>query len=158
MEDPAYQERPFIGSGLQMRVSLEPVWLESGWQMFLGVRSNVTQEECVKMLTRPERLGMKIGSSDRVDTIFTKGQEGLRFTPQPRPPRDLPSGPNLTCFEVSRESATNEWAHVVKAKTLAIRIQEKDVVGNIDGQRDLTIRTGGQPTTFSFMLYLVPTK
>jgi hypothetical protein len=41
-------------------------------------------------------------------------------------------------------------------KTLAIRIQEKDVVGNIDGQRDLTIRTGGQTTTFSFTLYLIP--
>jgi type VI secretion system protein ImpJ len=157
IEDPAYDERPFIGAGLQMRVALEPAWLESGWQMFLGVRSNVTQEECVKMLTRPERLGMKIGSSDRVDTIFTKGQEGLRFTPNSRPPRDLPSAPNLTYFEVSRESSTNEWAHVVKAKTLAVRIQERDVVGNIDGQRDLTIRTGGQTTTFSLTLYLVPT-
>jgi type VI secretion system protein ImpJ len=108
------------------------------------------------MLTRPERLGMKIGSSDRVDTIFTRGQEGLRFTPSPLPPRDLPSAPNLTYFDVSRESATNEWAHVQKMKTLAIRIQERDVVGSIDGQRDLTIRTGGQTTTFSFTLYLVP--
>ena len=157
-DDPTYEERPFIGSGLRMQVALESAWLESGWQMFLGVRSNLTQEECVKMLTRPERLGMKIGSSDRVDTIFTKGQEGLRFTPCPRPPRDLPSAPNLTYFEVSRESATNEWAHVQRAKTLAIRIQERDVVGSIDGVRDLTIRTGGQTTTFSFTLYLVPTK
>jgi predicted component of type VI protein secretion system len=99
---------------------------------------------------------MKIGSSDRVDTIFTKGQEGLRFTPSPRPPRDLPSAPNLTYFDVSRESSTNEWAHVQKMKTLAIRIQERDVVGSIDGVRDLTIRTGGQTTTFSFTLYLVP--
>lgn len=157
VEDPAYEERPFVGSGLRMQVALESAWLESGWQMFLGVRSNVTADECVRMLTRPERLGMKIGSSDRVDTIFTKGQEGLRFTHTPRPPRDLPSAPNLTYFDVSRESATNEWAHVQKAKTLAIRIQERDVVGNIDGQRDLTIRTGGQTTTFSFTLYLVPT-
>jgi type VI secretion system protein ImpJ len=155
-DDPTYEERPFIGSGLRMQVALESAWLESGWQMFLGVRSNVTQEECVKMLTRPERLGMKIGSSDRVDTIFTRGQEGLRFTPSPLPPRDLPSAPNLTYFDVSRESATNEWAHVQKMKTLAIRIQERDVVGSIDGQRDLTIRTGGQTTTFSFTLYLVP--
>lgn len=157
-DDPTYEERPFVGSGLRMQVALEPAWLESGWQMFLGVRSSVTQEECVKMLTRPERLGMKIGSSDRVDTIFTKGQEGLRFTPCPRPPRDLPSAGNLTYFEVSRDSATNEWAHVQKMKTLAIRIQERDVVGSIDGQRDLTIRTGGQATTFSFTLYLVPRK
>ncbi len=157
-DDPTYEERPFIGSGLRMQVALESAWLESGWQMFLGVRSNVTTEECVKMLTRPERLGMKIGSSDRADTIFTKGQEGLRFTPCPRPPRDLPSAPNLTYFDVTRDSTTNEWAHVQKAKTLAIRIQERDVVGSIDGQRDLTIRTGSQPTTFSFTLYLVPAK
>ena len=126
MEEPAYQERPFIGTGLRMQVALEPAWLESGWQMFLGVRAGVTSEECVKMLTRPERLGMKIGSSDRVDTIFTRGQEGLKFTPAPRPPRDLPSPaagpPSQTYFEVSRESGTNEWAHVVKAKTLAIRV------------------------------------
>jgi type VI secretion system protein ImpJ len=161
VEDPAYQERPFIGAGLRMQVALEPAWLESGWQMFLGVRAGVTGEECLKMLTRPERLGMKIGSSDRVDTIFTKGQEGLRFTPAPRPPRDLPSPaagpPSMTYFEVSRDSATNEWAHVVKAKTLAIRVQEQDVVGSIDGQRTLTIRTGGQTNTFTFTLYLVPT-
>ena len=92
VEEPAYQERPFIGTGLRMQVALESVWLETGWQMFLGVRAGVTSEECVKMLTRPERLGMKIGSSDRVDTIFTRGQEGLKFTPRPRPPRrDLPS-------------------------------------------------------------------
>ncbi len=160
VEEPAYQERPFVGAGLRMQVALEPTWLETGWQMFLGVRSSVTTEDCVKMLTRPERLGMKIGSSDRVDTIFTKGQEGLRFTPCPRPPRDLPSPaagpPSMTYFEVSRESSTNEWAHVAKAKTLAIRVQEQDVIGSIDGQRTLTIRTAGQTNTFTFTLYLVP--
>jgi type VI secretion system protein ImpJ len=154
--EPAYQERRFVGSGLQMRVTLESEWLESGWQMYLGVRANVSQEECVKMLTRPERLGLKIGSSDRVDTIFTKGQEGLRFKHAPLPPRDLPSEPNLTYFEVSRESATNEWAHVQKMKTLAVRIQERDVIGSIDGQENLTIKTGNQSTTFSLTLYLVP--
>jgi type VI secretion system protein ImpJ len=163
VKDPEYEMRPFIGAGLRMQVTLEPAWLESGWQMFLGVGASVTSDECVRMLTKPERLGMKIGSSDRVDTIFTKGQEGLRFTPCPRPPRDLnppptATPPSQTYFEVSRESATNEWAHVAKAKTLAIRVQEKDVVGNIDGQRTLTIRTGGQSNTFTFTLYLMPAK
>jgi type VI secretion system protein ImpJ len=156
IEDPAYEERPFIGSGLRLQVALESAWLESGWSLFLGVRSNISSEDCIKMLTRPERLGMKIGSSDRVDAIFTKGQEGLRFTPAPRAPRDLPSAPNLTYFEVSRESSSNEWAHVQKAKTLAIRIQERDIVGAMDGQKELTIRTGGQAITFTFTLYLVP--
>ncbi len=158
IEDPAYEERPFVGSGLQMRVQLEPHWLESGWQMFLGVRSNVTQDECARMLLRPERLGMKIGSSDRVETIFTRGQEGLRFTHKPNPPRDLPAAPNLTYFEVSRESGTNEWAHVQKMKTVAVRLQEKDILGSIDGQRELTIKTGAQSTTFAFTLYVIPQK
>ena len=45
----------------------------------------------------------------------------------------------------------------MKAKTLAIRVAEQDVVGSIDGQRTLTIRTGGQTNTFTFTLYLVPT-
>ena len=156
VDEPAYQERPFIGAGLRMQVALEPAWIEPAWQMFLGVRSNVPADECVRMLTRPERLGMKIGSSDRVDTIFTRGQEGLRFTPSSRPPRDLPSAPNLVYFEVSRESATGEWAYVQKSLSLAIRIQERDVVGSIQDQRELTIRTGGQTTTFTFTLYMVP--
>jgi len=162
VQDPTYEERPFVGAGLRMQVTLEPVWLEAGWKMYLGVRSSVPADDCIRILTRPERLGMKIGSSDRVDTIFTKGQEGLRFTPCPRPPLELPSPiatpPSLTYFEVSRESATNEWTHVTKAKTLAIRVQEKDVVGSIDGQRTLTIRTGSQSNTFTFTLYLVPDK
>lgn len=156
VEDPAYDERPFVGSGKQMRVQLEPQWLESGWQMYVGVRSNVTQDECVRMLTRPERLGMKIGSSDRVEDIFTLGKEGMRFAHKPNPPRDLPSAPNLTYFEVSRESGTSEWAHVQKMKTLAVRIQDKEAVGGIDGQREVTIRTGSQSTTFAFTLYLIP--
>jgi len=45
------------------------------------------------------------------------------------------------------DGATRE----VPAGTLA-----RDVVGSIDGQRDLTIRTGGQSLTFNFTLYLIP--
>jgi type VI secretion system protein ImpJ len=154
--EPAYQERPFVGSGKQMRVTLEPEWLEAGWQMYLGARANVSQEECERLLTRPERMGLKIGSSDRVDVIFTGGMEGLRFKRAALPPRDLPSAPNLTYFEVSRESSTNEWAYVQKMKTLAVRFLERDVVGSIDGQEQLTIKTGNQTTTLALTLYLVP--
>ena len=156
VDEPAYEEAPFIGTGLRMQVALKPQWLESGMAMYLGVRSNISTEECVKLLTRPERLGMKIGSWDRVEDIFSKGQPGLRFTATPYPPRELPSAPNLTYFEISRESAGNEWAFVLKGKTLAVRIHERDIVGAIDGKQELSIRTGGQTTTFWFTLYVVP--
>jgi type VI secretion system protein ImpJ len=156
VEDPAYDERPFVGSGKQMRVQLEPQWLESGWQMYVGVRSNVTQDECVRALTRPERLGMKIGSSDRVEDIFTLGKEGMRFTHKPNPPRDLPAAPNLTYFEVSRESGTAEWAQVQRMKTLAVRFKLENEGASLDNQREVTIRTGAQSSTFAFTLYLIP--
>jgi type VI secretion system protein ImpJ len=157
VEEPAYQERPFVGAGLRMQVALEPAWLEPAWQMFLGVKSTLSGEECIRLLTRPEKLGMKIGSSDRVDTIFTRGQEGLRFTPCPRPPRDLPSAPNLTYFDMPRDTNSAEWQHIQRSLSVAIRLRENDIVGNIQGQRELTIRTGGQTTTIQFTLYMVPT-
>ena len=62
----------------------------------------------------------------------------------------------MVYFEVSRESSSNEWAQVQKMKTLAVRIQERDVIGSIDGNRELTIKTGAQSTTFAFTLYLIP--
>ena len=37
--EPDYKERPFIGTGLRMQVALEPAWLDTGWQMFIGVRA-----------------------------------------------------------------------------------------------------------------------
>jgi type VI secretion system protein ImpJ len=155
VDEPVYHERPFIGAGLRMQVAMEPAWLESAWQMFLGVRSSIAGEECIKLLTRPEKLGLKIGSSDRVDTIFTKGQEGMRFTPSPRPPRDLPSAPNLTYFEITREPPA-EWQAVQRSLTLAIRMKEGDIVSNIQGSRELTIRVGSQTASFQFTLYVVP--
>ncbi len=155
VDEPVYHERPLIGAGLRMQVTIEPAWLESAWQMFLGVRSSIAGDECVKLLTRPEKLGLKIGSSDRVDTIFTRGQEGMRFAPSPRPPRDLPSAPNLTYFEITREPPA-EWQNVQRSLTLAIRMKEGDIVSNIQGSRELTIRVGSQTAMFQFTLYVVP--
>jgi type VI secretion system protein ImpJ len=156
VEEPAYQERPFIGAGLRMQVAIEPAWLEPAWTMFLGVKSTLSNEECIRMLTRPEKLGMKIGSSDRVDVIFTRGQDGLKFAACPRPPRDLPSAPNLTYFDMPRDTNNPEWQNIQRSLSVAIRIREGDIIGNIQGQRELTIRVGGQTTTMQFTLFMVP--
>jgi type VI secretion system protein ImpJ len=155
MVEPAYKERPFVGAGLRMQVSPEPVWLESVWQMFIGVQSPMDVDDCIRMLTRPGELDMKVGSSDRVDTIFRMGLAGLRFSYCPHPPRALPTIPGLIYFQINREALESEWAHVHKSLTLAIRLNENLIVGNIQGQRVLTIKTGGQTTTLQFTLYVV---
>jgi type VI secretion system protein ImpJ len=153
---PDYKERPFIGAGLRMQVSLEPSWLEAIYQMFVGVRSQLSAEDCINLLTRSS-LDMKIGSSDRVDDIFKRGQAGLRFAHNPRPPRALPSLPGLIYFQVNRESQLEEWQNVQKSLTVAIRLNEHRIAGDIQGQRVLTIKTANnQTTTLEFKLYVVP--
>jgi type VI secretion system protein ImpJ len=154
--EPEYKERPFIGAGLRMQVALEPSWLESAWQLYVGVQSPLEAEECIRLLTKPGQLDMKIGSSDRVDTIFRMGQAGLRVVHTPRPPRALPALPGQIYFQIQREAAGGEWPHVQRSLTLAIRLNETLVAGNIQGQRVLTIRTaGGQSATLQFTLYVV---
>jgi type VI secretion system protein ImpJ len=154
VEEPQYKERPFRGAGLRMQVDLEPAWLEPSWQMYVGVQSRLGAEDCIKLLTKPGQLDMKIGSSDRAEDIFKRGQAGLKFDYSPRPPRALPAPGGLIYFQISRDSP--EWQHVQKSLTLAIRLNETRVEGNIEGKQVLSIKTGGQTTTLQFTLYIVP--
>ena len=64
---------------------LEPVWLESVYQIFIGVQSALKPQECIDLLTRPGLLDMKVGSSQSVDEIFRRGQAGLRPAGLPLP-------------------------------------------------------------------------
>lgn len=154
--EPSYKERPFTGAGLRMQVTLEPSWLEAANQVFVGVRSRFSAEDCVRLLTKAGQLEMKIGSSDRVDEIYRMGLPGLRFGHAPKPPRALPQMTNLVYFQVQRDSQQQEWLHVQKSLTLAVRLNEHLIVGNIQGQRVLTIRSGGQTATMEFTLYVLP--
>jgi type VI secretion system protein ImpJ len=155
--EPAYKERAFVGAGLRMQVALEPMWLESTWQMFIGVESPLEAEECVRLLTRPGQLDLKIGSSDRVDAIFRAGQAGLRFTHSPQRPAALPQRPGLTYFQINPQASQAEWLNVQRSLTLALRLNENRIAGNIQGQRVLTINLGGgQTTTLQFTLFVVP--
>jgi type VI secretion system protein ImpJ len=154
--EPEYKERPFIGAGLRMQVSLEPAWLDSSWEMYVGVQSPLSADECIRLL-RPGQLDMKLGSSERVDAIFRMAQAGLRFTPCTTPPRVLPALPGQIYFQVNRDSAGGEWQNVQKSLSLAIRLNEGMIAGKIqDQQRVLQIKTATQTTTLQFTLYSVP--
>ncbi|MBY0228767.1 MAG: type VI secretion system baseplate subunit TssK [Gemmataceae bacterium] len=153
--EPAYKERPFVGAGLRMQVALESLWLEPGWDLFIGVDSPLPPEECVRLLTKPGLLDMKVGASDRVDNIFRMGQAGLRFAYAPQPPAALPQRGGLVFFRIDKASSPTEWLNVQKALSLAIRLNENRVAGGIQDQRRLTIKTGEGTTTLQFTLFVI---
>ena len=97
----------------------------------------------------------EIGSSDRVDEIFRLGQAGLKFAHHLRPPRALPARPGLLYFQVNRAAQAEEWVNVQRSQTLAIRLNENRIVGNIGGQKRLTVQVGGQTTTLGVVRQFV---
>jgi type VI secretion system protein ImpJ len=153
--EPDYKMRPFEGAGLRIQVPLEAAWLEPTWQMFVGVKSTLSAEECVNLVTTSGQLGMKIGSSDRVDAIYRHGSAGLRFAHVAQPPQALPVVQGLIYFQVSRDAQPEEWKNVQKSLTLAARLNETRIEGNIEGAKELTVRTNGKTTKVQFTLYVV---
>src|SRR5437879_5708504 len=141
-----------------MQADLQQKWLLPTWKMYVGVDSPLTTEECVRMLTERSRLEMKIASGKRVDTVFTRALRGLLFTHSRQPPRVLPSRPSISYFEIDRDSQADEWTYVQSELTLAIRLNQNLIVGNIQDQKKLTVKIPGQaaPTTMEFTLYVVP--
>lgn len=155
VEEPSWIEQAFRGVALRMQVALQPAWLEPAYEMFIGVRSSLNRDDCVRLLTRLDQLGMKLGSATRVDEIFSRGREGLRFQPC-NTPATLPAD-NVTYFQVE-ESPKMEWEDVRRSLSLAIRVRSdsQQVLGSIDGQERLTIRHAGQTVTLEFKLFVVP--
>ena len=148
----AYIKRPFIGAGLQMQVRLEREWLTPGWTFYMGVESKLSFNEIDKLLT--DRLDLKVGSSDVVENIYRGGKGGVKARPEAAPPRDFP-GTGWTYWKLDRGSEA--WQAVEKTLNLGIRFNEKQVVGGIDGEQTIQIRTDqGQLVALSFALYAMP--
>lgn len=145
-------KRPFIGAGLQLQVKLEKEWLEPSWSFFIGVESNLSYHEVVKLMGG--ELNMKVGSDREVDKIFARGQSGVKPEPEPTAPRALP-GRHWTYFRVDR--TVKAWADVEEVLRLGIRINEDQVQGRIDGAEQLSIRlTDGRAVRLAFAMFAVP--
>ena len=154
--EPDYQERPFIGTGMRMQVEMERAWLEPSAQMFIGVQTNLTADECVRLM-RPGALDMKVGSSERVEQIYQMGDFGVQFAHSQSPPQALPRTEGLSYFQIARDAEQYEWQFIERSLTLAIRLNELVVTGNIDRQQVLALRINDMETTIAFTLYvLVP--
>jgi type VI secretion system protein ImpJ len=152
--DQGYDSRPFVGVGLRLRVGIEPAWLAPAAQVLVGVESPLTPADTARLLTG--RLNMKIGSFERVDEVFRTGLRGLEFVPVPNPPRVLPASPRLAYFQINRDSSRDEWEHVSRTYTLAVRLNERLITGALDGKPEVTIQADGRTTPLRFTLYVVP--
>jgi len=125
--------------------------------MFVAVESldgTLTTQECVRLFTTPGELDMKIGSSGQVERIFTYGMSGLAFAYQPNPPRALPVSAARTFFQVNRTAQPNEWERVRQTMSLALRVNEKILKGNIDGAESLVILNRGKEIPVRLALYV----
>lgn len=151
--DQGYENRPFVGAGLRLRVGIEPAWLAPAAQVLVGVESPLPAADAVRLLTG--RLNMKIGAFERVDEVFRLGLRGLDFVPVPNPPRVLPASPRLSYFQISREASLDEWEHVARTYNLAVRLNERLIAGSLDGKSEVTIQVDGRTTPMRFTLYVV---
>jgi type VI secretion system protein ImpJ len=157
--EPEFKERPFVGAGFRMQVEIESSWLEPSWEMYIGVQSPLEREECIRLLTTTGLLDMKVGSARRVDAIFKIRDIGLRFASRPSPPRDLPRLPGLIYFQIDRDSEPEEWLYVQQSRSLAIRLNQANIEGDIQDKTIFTIRRpDGQTATMQFTLYVVPSQ
>lgn len=154
--DRKFQQRPFSGHGLQMRVEMDEPWMATGWQMYVGVESNLASGEVIALLTSGQ-MNMKIASSDRVEEVYSLGHRGMIFRYEPQPPRVLPITKKDTYFSIER--SPDEWPFVQRTRKVAIRLNERLLSGDLEGKRDVMIRgqPGKQPI-MRFTLYVIPPK
>ena len=147
-----YVKRPFVGAGLQMQVRLDREWLGPTWAFYIGVESRLAFHEIDRLLMRD--LDLKVGSSEEVDTIYRRRRAGVRLTAEPEPPRDFP-GTNWTYWKVDRGS--DAWEAVEHTLNLGIRFNEKQVVGQIDGEQKVQMKgEDGDLIGLTFALYAIP--
>jgi type VI secretion system protein ImpJ len=154
-----YIKRPFIGDGLQMHVRLERDWLDASWMFYIGVQSSLSFSEVQALLDKrsPAYIDFKMGASEEVDIRYRDAREGVSFTPEPDPPKIFPHA-NWSYFRVDRQS--QPWEKVEETLNLAIRFNERLVVGKIDREEKLTLHhpTSGKTIGVSFAIFAMPTK
>ncbi len=151
-----YEQRFFVGTERGMQVSIDPQWLHSGWQWFVGVHGeNISENECRDLL-RPGKLDWKMGSSQQVDLIFKHGMPGVEQLELTQPPRALPVRRGWVYYEVKRENAA--WKDVLATQTLALRFK-MELLGNLAslrGARKLEVLLNDRRAVLEFALFAVP--
>jgi type VI secretion system protein ImpJ len=153
-----FEQRYFTGSSAAMlSVAMDPKWLQSDWQCYIGVlRGDVPEAECHRLLTGNADLDWKLGSADEVDRLFRMGLPGLELFPLERPPRALPARVGWSYYRIGTENPA--YKAVQLSQSLAIRLRDSSVANSrtLAGQRRVDVASGERPGALEFAVFAVP--
>lgn len=146
----AFEKRYFEKMGERLQVALEPAWLNATKALYLGVETELNDQECQALLGS---LDMKMGSGAQVEHIFKRALRGLSLSPVARPPRALPAGSGIVYYQVDRDPVF--WKDVSESYTMALRMNLTRAT--FQGDRILSIvpAGGSKPTNLQFALFVI---
>jgi len=117
-------------------------------------KGELTDQECHELLS--SKLDWKLGSRRQVESLFTKGAEGLNLAPLQRLPRALPVSRDWVYFEVSR--GNDAWKDVHNDQSLAMRLN-LSIISNPNelrqGARWLIVNWKDRQVALQFALFAV---
>jgi type VI secretion system protein ImpJ len=154
-----FEQRYFTGSSAAMlTAAMDPKWLQTDWQCYIGVlHGDIPEAECHRLLTGNAHLDWKLGGADEVDRLFRMGLPGLELFPLDRPPRALPARSGWLYYRIGTDNPA--YKAVQQSQSLAIRVRDSSVL-NADemvGRRRMQVAYEGRVATMEFAVFAVPT-
>jgi type VI secretion system protein ImpJ len=146
----AFEKRYFERHGERLQVSLEPGWLAANRTLFLGVETELSDDECEQLL---RAMDMKLGSTSRVEQIFKQALRGLKLAPMVRPPRALPAGAGIVYYQIERDQVF--WRDVADTCSMAIRMNLAKAVFQSDRILSVVPPKSSKTTNLQFALFII---
>jgi len=146
----AFEKRYFEKNGERLQVSLEPGWLSSAKTLFLGVETELGDDDCEQLL---RSMDMKLGSTSRVEQIFKQALRGLKLVPIVRPPRALPAGSGIVYYQIERDQVF--WRDVADTCSMAIRMNLARATFQSDRILSVVPPKGSKTTNLQFALFVI---
>jgi type VI secretion system protein ImpJ len=146
----AFEKRYFERNGERLQVSLEPGWLGGDRTLFLGVETELGDDECEQLL---RSMDMKLGSTSRVEQIFKQALRGLKLVPIVRPPRALPAGAGIVYYQIERDQVF--WRDVADTCSMAIRMNLAKAVFQSDRILSVVPPKSTKTTNLQFALFII---
>lgn len=149
MAPAAFEKRYFERMGERLQVSLEPGWLTPAKSLYLGVETELADQQCQELLAG---MDMKMGSGAQVEHIFKRALRGLNLVPIVRPPRQLPAGQGIVYYQVERDQTY--WKDVSDSYSMALRMNLEHADFQDDRTLAVMLPRSNVPTALRFALFV----